>query len=223
MDAMPVARVEEIESALCGIAEIRAARVVTNPGGTIAEVHILATAEKPPKQLVRDVESLLMALFGIPLDHKKVSIAQLGVASMPAAGGGAPEPPRVSRPKITSVNAAVAGLVSSAQVMLLIDGTEYIGRASGSASATARLRQVAEATLDSVSQWIGEAATFGLEDVTIVALGRASVAVACVTVVASGGEHTYSGSALVRQGENEAIVRATLDAINRRVGLLTTA
>lgn len=223
MDTVPIARVDEIESALCGIAEIKAARVVTNTGGTIAEIHILATADKAPKQLVRDVESLLMALFGIPIDHKKVSIAQLGVAAMPADPGAEPELPRVSRPRIVSVNASAAGLMSSAQVMLSIDGTEYVGRASGSASATARARQVSEATLDSVTQWAGEVASFGLEDVAVIPLGRARVAVACVTVVAPGGEFSYSGSALVRQTDNDAIVRATLDAINRRVGLLGTA
>jgi len=36
------------------------------------------------------------------------------------------------------------------------------------------------------------------------------------------GEQTFSGSAMVRQNDNDSVVRATLDAINRRMDLLTT-
>jgi len=73
-----------------------------------------------------------------------------------------------------------------------------------------------------VSRYLAEETTFALEDVTVVQLGRERVAVSCVSLVTPHGEQAYSGSALVHQSENDSIVRATLDAINRRIGLLTT-
>jgi len=70
--------IEDIEATLSQVAEIKAARVVASPEGHIQEVHVLALPTKSPKQLVRDIESTIMARFGIPIDHKKISIAQLG-------------------------------------------------------------------------------------------------------------------------------------------------
>ena len=54
-------------------------------------------------------------------------------------------------------------------------------------------------------------------------LGREQVAVSCIALVTTLGEQHFAGSALVRQNEKDSIVRATLDAINRRMGFLTTA
>jgi len=53
-------------------------------------------------------------------------------------------------------------------------------------------------------------------------LGRERVAVSCIILVTPMGEQPLAGSAFARQGENESIVRATLDAINRRLNFLTT-
>ena len=64
--------------------------------------------------------------------------------------------------------------------------------------------------------------SFALEDVALVALGRERVAVSCIILVTPHGEQPLGGSAFARQGENESIVRATLDAVNRRMNFLTT-
>lgn len=213
-------RAEDIEAALSQVGEIKAARVVVGLDGQIAEIHVLALPTKPPKQLVRDIESTLMARFGIPVDHRKISIAQLGRDSVPES----PEEARstAARPRILGINASVSGLQAAASVTLEIDGTEYVGMASGPASQTGRARHVALATLDAVSQYISEGTTFALEDVAVVQLGREKVSVACISLVTPFGEQSFSGSALMRQNDSDSIVRATLDAINRRIGLLTT-
>jgi hypothetical protein len=53
-------------------------------------------------------------------------------------------------------------------------------------------------------------------------LGREKAAVSCIALVSGLGEQTFSGSAMVRQNDNDSVVRATLDAINRRMDFLTT-
>lgn len=217
-------RVEDIETAISQIAEVKAARVVAGLDGVVSEIHVLALPTKTPKQLVRDIESTLMARFGLPVDHRKISIAQLG-REMVDDVIAAPVDERSSqvRPRIVSINATVAGVQAAASVTLEIGDAEYIGTSAGPASQTGRSRQVALATLDAVSQYAEETVTFALEDVTLVQLGRERVAVACVSLVTPFGEQSFSGSALVRQNEKDSIVRATLDAINRRIGHLTTA
>lgn len=214
-------KVEDIEAALSEVGEIKAARIVAAPDGSIAEIHVLALPTKAPKQLVRDIESTIMARFGVPVDHKKISIALLGrdaIKDEPAV----PDRPSVVRPRICSINATVSGVQASASVTLEIGGTEFIGTASGPASKTGRARLVALATLDAVSQYTDATISYALEDVAIVPLGREKVAVSCIALVSGFGEQHFSGSSLVRQNDNDSIVRATLDAINRRMGFLKT-
>lgn len=213
------ALITEIEEALSQVSEIRAARVVTSANGAIDEIHVLALPSKAPKQLVRDIESTLQAAFGIAIDHKKISIAQLGQENVPHVDSARLQ----ARAQIKSINAEVAGVYVNMAVALELEGETFIGKASGPASRTGRDRLVAEATLDGITQYLQGAFTFALEDVEIVRLGRESIAVSCVVLVTSLGEQAFAGSALVRQNDKDSIVRATLDAINRRLGFLTTS
>lgn len=212
------ATVAEIEEALSQVSEIKAARVVTSPEGRIDEIHVLALPTKSPKQLVRDIESTIMATFGIPIDHKKISIAQLGQDAVPKAS-----PYEHPRALIRSVSAETSGVQVKVAVALEIGGELYIGNALGPASQTSRQRLVAQATLNAVEEYLQGTMSFALEDVQIVRLGQQSVAVACIVLVTSLGEQPLTGAALVRQSEKDSIVKATLDAINRRLGFLTTA
>lgn len=221
-------RAEELEHAITDVGDIKAARVVIAADGEIQEVHVLALPTKQPKQLVRDIESALQARFGISIDHRKVSVAQLGRGVEPSTNGNGSSASKsakgpAARPRIVGITATVSGVQASASVALEIAGCEYVGTAEGPASQTSRARQVATATLDAVGQYLAEGTTFALEDVAILQMGRERVAVACITLLSPYGEQAFSGSALVRQNEKDSIVRATLDAINRRMGLLTTA
>lgn len=210
--------IAEIEDALAHVSDIRAARVVASPEGTIEEIHVLALPTKAPKQLARDVESTIMAVFGIAIDHKVISIAQLGPDSLPKADAG-----NAPRARIKSIQAEVAGVQVTVMVSLELEDEVYTGRAVGPNSQTERKRLVACATLDALERYAGSAIGLALEDVKVVDLGAERVAVSCVSLVTPLGEQPFSGSALVRQNEKDSIVRATLDAINRRMGFLTTS
>lgn len=211
---------EDIENVLCQIGEIKAARVVATPEGNILEIHVLALPSKSPKQLVRDIESTIMASYGIAVDHRKISIAQVSAESLPTA---AAQPQGAARPVLRSITANVTGIDASVQVTLELGGEVFIGDASGPASQTGRQRLIALATLNAVQQYLEGTYTFALEDVSILQLGRERVAVACAVLVTPLGEQSFAGSALVRQNEKDSIVRATLDAINRRMGFLTSS
>jgi hypothetical protein len=68
--------VRRAENLLTSLEGILSARVVTTPLGEVSEVHVLAQAGLQPKQLVRNIESALLAQLGLRIDHRKISIAQ---------------------------------------------------------------------------------------------------------------------------------------------------
>jgi hypothetical protein len=68
--------VRRAENLLTSLEGILSARVVTSPLGEVSEIHILAHAGLQAKQLVRNIESALLAQLGLKVDHRKISIAQ---------------------------------------------------------------------------------------------------------------------------------------------------
>lgn len=203
---------EVIEKELCLIADIEAARIVFNGSNKVEELHILALPNKGPKQILRDVESALMARFGLDIDHRKISIAQLG-----SNGNGAKAVTK--RPKVISINTEITDLNVKVKVELKIGNRNFIGEADGTASQTGRLRLAAVATLEAIENCKINDCKYILEDVVIVKLGSEAVAVSCVAMVSSGEERRHCGSVIVKNNEMDSIVKATLAAINRRFGI----
>jgi len=68
--------VRRAENLLTSLEGVLSARVVTTPLGEVSEVHVLAGAGLQPKQLVRNIESALLAQLGLKIDHRKISVAQ---------------------------------------------------------------------------------------------------------------------------------------------------
>ena len=71
------ADLRDLEDELCRLTGVHAVRVVGDRSGRPVEVHVLADPSKPAKQIVRDVRAVAQTVFGIELDHRIVSVAQL--------------------------------------------------------------------------------------------------------------------------------------------------
>lgn len=206
------ATAEVIQAALAEIPDIDAFHVVENGNG-VEEIHVVASASKSPKQLVRDIESLLLAKHKATVDRKKISIAQLSERVLPMT----------QRPLVSSVVAAQAGTELRIEVKLGSGGEEFVGTSTGPTSKSWVRRTVVVATLEAVKGLTKQALAFALEDVTIVTLSRERVALVALSAVSGGPEQIYCGTAHIRHDEKDAIVRATLDAVNRRISFLTTS
>src|SRR5438270_12815796 len=63
----------DMEKELCRLPAVNAARFVTDEVGRPKELHILASAEKSPKQIAGDVQSVAMATFGMELYDRIMS------------------------------------------------------------------------------------------------------------------------------------------------------
>ena len=197
-----------VEHAVRELPEVRAARLVPGYDRDVDELHILATLEKHPKQLVRDVQSLLMARFGIATDHRVISIVQLDDDT-------APEPPhRVALARVTS---AQHGLAVHVAVALTNGEQEFLGTSEGPASATGRLRTAARATLEAVKPLLNDEMMVEVEGATIEHTLGTGVALTMVHIHTKRGTRSIAGSAVVREDEVEAVARSVLDALNREL------
>lgn len=195
----------EVEDALCRLPSVDAARIVASHDA-ITEIHVLASPGKPAKQVVRDVQSLAMARFGLNIDRRIVSVVQIEGEQL---GDG-------NRPAIVGIREAPNGPRTDVAVTLSWQGRRFVGEASGPSAAAARLRLVGEATLRSLEDALGGGPALALEAVATPTVGTREVAIAQVVTVADGREQIMVGSALVREDPAEAVVRAVLDALNRQ-------
>jgi hypothetical protein len=218
----------EVERELCRLPEVNAARIVEDEVGRPVEVHILASRDKHAKQIVRDVQSVAMATFGLELDRRVVSVVQLepgpdeaGQAVAAAIRGGAP----ASHPRlcIDGITAEKHGLRTQVRVTLRWGDEDGTGTAEGSIATSARHRLVAAATLEAVRHLVPAAVCADVDTATVVRVGQRDVAVVNVVFVNPPIEEIVSGSAVVREtGEQEAVARAVLDALNRRLPRLAS-
>ena len=197
----------ELEETLARLPSINAVRVAAE-GGEIREVHVLAAPDKSAKQVVRDVQTLALARFGIVVDRRAVSVVQIG-----------PELIRTDddRPAIMGVHEIPEGSRTTVVVTLLWHGEEYVGTAAGPAAPSARLRLVGEAALRAVEDIIGGEA-LALDAIGGPGIGMRKVIVAVVVSTGVQGEDVVVGSALSHGDDSETAVRAVLDALNRRIG-----
>lgn len=212
----------ELESSLRQLTGVRAVRVVTGPDRKPIEIHVLAARDKAPKQVVRDVQSLAMAEFDLEIDHRIVSVVQLdsgdGVDDVAAAQqtAAAEAPPAANRVTISAISVESAGAYAVVAVSLAAAATVMTGTSRGPGGSANRARIVARATLDAVSQLV-ELDAAEIDQAQVVAIGGRDVAVCTVQFVTPSGEHLVSGSAVVRNDHADAVARAVLDALNRRL------
>ena len=219
----PVVRMDDLDLAdvereICRLPDVSIARIVSESSGRVTEVHVVAQPGKRPKQIVRDVQSIALASFGLELDRRIVSVVQLG------AQGDGEHVAVGNRPVIVAITAEASGLRSLVRVTLSRDEDEAVGFAEGSIAMTARHRLVATATVDALRQLDPAAECIDIDHAQIVRVGQLDVAVVTVVFVMPPNEQVVAGSAIVRpQQEAEAVARAVLDATNRRLAYVNTA
>lgn len=151
---LPLRRAEELIATLPGVLSVR---IVPSESGAVDEVHVLTTELVQPKQMVRNIESALMAQLGLRVNHRKISIATTL------------DPPRAvdTTPTVASAgSSAVPTPPSSLSVgaSTPIPSSATVGIATPSAT-PARLTSVAGASADATMEPNRRALVF--EDVEV--------------------------------------------------------
>lgn len=191
---------------------VEAVRVVAG-NGKIDEVHVLARRHKPPKQVVRDVQSLAQALFGVNIDRRIVSVVQLADSVLGAG----------TRPALVDVAESSESNRSEVTVTLKWKDRLLVGQSTGAAAASTRWRLVAEATLEAVRQALHHDLGLGISSMDLPTLGSRPIAIAQVVMVTESAERPLIGAAYVEGDESKAVVRSVLDALNRLLPDLETS
>ncbi len=201
-----------LQDKICRIDGVEAARIVAG-NGHIEEIHVLARRNKPPKQVVRDVQSLSQALFGEEIDRRVVSVVQLADSDLDMG----------FRPALVDVSEILDGSRAEVSVTLRWQNEVFTGTSKGAAAMTTRSRQIAEATLEAIRQAIHQEAALAVSSMDIPTLGSRKVAVAQIVVVTEASERHLIGCAYAEDEESRAVVRSVLDALNRVLPDLKTS
>jgi hypothetical protein len=210
MDLHDPAQRSEIEAAIGSVPGVLAARLVPGFEREVDELHVLTTLDKGPKQTVRDVQSMLMARFGVTTDHRVISVVQLDEDD---------EAPAVvpRRVLINAVTVTQQGLTSAVEVVVHDGERELVGHADGPASAAGRRRATGRATLEAIMPLLDVSRMVELEGVEVTEVMGHRIAISLVHFHSVRGESTVCGSAMLRGDEAESIARSVLDAVNRAV------
>lgn len=70
---------ETLHEQIIHLEGVISAKILKTDNGEIDEIHIVAQKSRNPKNLVRDIETLVQVNLDKEIDHKKISIAQVNI------------------------------------------------------------------------------------------------------------------------------------------------
>jgi len=203
-------KVQELEALINKIPNVIGNKIVLDEKEeNIAELHVLANSLRSPKQIARDIQSLAMARFGIDINHKVISIAQVDTDEMVDY--------KNVRLRIHGIKYSSEGNKADVKVILSKDEEMFEGNATGPASTLNKFRLIGEATLRALENFIGGDHYFILEDLNIMRIARCDVMVTAINHISSKNEELLIGTCIVKKDEGEAVVKAVLDSVNRKL------
>lgn len=126
-------------------------------------------------------------------------------------------PVRGSRILIQKMQLVSAGLGVTTSVSLSWQSQVFTGEAAAAATPSSVHRSVAMATLGAVEGVVGGRARFELEQLEVNQLGPDRAVVVVVSMLTRIGSERLTGVSVIREDVRQAVIRATLDALNRRI------
>lgn len=187
----------------------------------MTEIHILASTSRNAKQIVRDVQSAIFAAYGVEVDHRIISVAQLTrnpSVCVNEAEDAAPAP-QSARLLFTGIDSQRRDGAYTARVFLSHNGKDFSGEAQCGDTALRRNRAIAQATLNAVHAFLGQN-VFDLLDVKQAEFGGEPIVIAVIEQLKGAGSRILVGAVALGEDIAESIVRSTLDATNRKIGML---
>lgn len=139
-------------------------------------------------------------------------------------GGRSPHfaPPGIDdpeRPVLRDLSTRSEGLEVTVEAVVERIGRSVTGRSRSVATRCATLRAIAEATLGAVEELCEGLLRAGVERIDFQRSGDDEFVTVVVSLLTSRFEDRLVGAALVRGSREQAVMRATMDAVNRRAGL----
>jgi hypothetical protein len=199
----------DLELTLQQIHGIYASCVILDARRALSEIHIVASAERKPKQIVRDIETLLFVKHRLKVDYRKISLVQLPDEKLLRIP--------IARPEIRSVTEDILG--DKKRIRVEIQGASKVaaGQAEESIDNPNTNRTAAKAAMAAVEKLLDHRIKVRVEDVTSFRFGLREVLIVIVTCLVEDREETFVGASFAGNRPSESAARATLDALNRRI------
>ncbi len=201
----------ELDKLMSSLSGVMAARTVLNADDEIVEIHVLSDLTKSPKQLVRDIQSAIMAAFGLDIDYKLISVAQVNSNMV--------VPAISSEPRLTIRKILISLDSNNIETTVVLGSGDktFEGSSRGSLSGRNRIFSAANACLAALKNYLGQA-----YNITMLDLQRSNIAgndcyVVALSYVEPFGESVLYGIAAITSPEAEvqSAVMAVLSALNR--------
>ena len=202
---------ENIEISISQLKSVLFVRVEFNEDGFISEIHAVSDTSRAVKQVVRDIESVLAAKYGIRVNHNIISVALINDENASAP--------------VIEKRLAYEELVTSAKreefecrVTLSYEGIPYTGEAGG--AALTRERVIADATVEAIHRFIGFDKLLNVVEIKNIQLAGENIYIIMVSFVLGGKAQYRTGTATIEKDPHLSVVKATLDAVNRSLPVL---
>jgi hypothetical protein len=241
---MPQFDPTQIDTLLETLTGVVRARVRPDENGRqLREIHVLSDGALAPKQIVRNIETLLKTAFDLTIDHRIVSIAVLKEGAEVDDPGREPAAPASERARRSTARRATAAgaeatgeaavgaatrvvfhrlrivqedpLKCTAHVELKLGDVIFEGIHRDTDTPEARVYAAARAVIEALEYLTEKEMAFYLAGLEQMRVYEERLLV--VLIEARRGRHRMRmvGTAAVRDDLHEAAVRAVLDAVNR--------
>ncbi len=211
----------DLVAALRAVPGVTGADVTPDPDGGLGTLRLDLEPGADEAEVAGTVGRLLRDEFGLGVDPQRVQIVEDAVNN-PADLDLSEAVPnqRAARPSINRMHLVSSGLDVTATVTLTSGEHTEVGEARGAASQTGVHRAVATATLRAVEQLVENQVRFELDHLEISPMGSERTVLVALTLLTSRGSERLTGAAAVREDVRQAVIRATLDALNRRLEMI---
>ena len=210
--------VRRAENLLTSLEGVLSARVVTTPLGEVSEIHILAQSGLAPKQVVRNVESALLAQLGLRVDHRKISIAQTADVRPIETLDHEAVSVRARHRTVLFENMTASPSSRPHHINLTVtlscNGKSESADADSSDTPRSRVEAAARATIQVLDRLL-EGAAVALDGAKIVEGFDCQFVFAAVQGLGGRDSLLLTGTAQIRESAERAAVFAVLDATNR--------
>jgi hypothetical protein len=214
-DPWGVKRAENLIGSLTGVLS---ARVVVSPRGEVTEIHVLTQNDVHPKQVVRNIESALMAQLGLKVDHRKISVAQTAdirpIEEMQEEAVRVRANKRVMTFKGLEVRPADKQQRVVVTVRLAFEDKEHEAEETGTDTPRNRVETAARAAAACLDELLPDN-SIALEGAVIVEAFERKFVFAAVHGLGGREAQLLTGTCEIRESPERSAVLAVLDATNR--------
>jgi len=223
---LPLKKAEEL---LATLQDVVSARIISDPTGAIDSIHVLVMGSSSPKQVVRNIESALMAQLGMRIDHRKISVATTVKRPTTNPEGEPAVKEEESKPAFTA-NVAGRALYFedvevrgsrakgvSCKVTLRRGKEQYVGEAEGFESDKSRVELAARAAIAAIALCDGGELKLSLEGAKVIDAFERQLVLVGVLVRQGRSNVLLTGSCEVKESMETASALAVLNATNRWV------